>query len=294
MTGRDGGRGTGESGLGGSEFCVFADASSAHDAVEEEVEILRHLLSALARPDVHGLGCALCLLESGALRQLGGEHEGTEHVPQLLDAELVLERLGPHAVHDDAEGLEARRETAADLLDGPQRTVGGGDGEQTGLRHDAHAITRGPRCTRQSIEGRRTIDEDEVILRLDVRERLLELPDVTDRGVRSVEVDRRGAADHDVDSAGVRLRPPGRSDRLTHRLLLGRGEDIGDAQPAGQRDVHAGRHVGLRVEVDDERPDALRERRGGQTEADGGLADASLEAAHAEYMHNQIRYLYNG
>ena len=52
--------------------------------------------------------------------------------------------------------------------------------------------------------------------------------------------------------------------------------------------------MSLRIQIHDERADPLRERGGGQTETDGGLADASLEAAHAEYMHNQIRYLYNG
>jgi hypothetical protein len=53
---------------------------------------------------------------------------------------------------------------------------------------------------------------------------------------------------------GVHLRPAARGDRLTDHLLLGIGEHVGDVEPAGDLDVHARRHVGLRVEVDDESP----------------------------------------
>ncbi len=87
---------------------------------------MRHLLGAFARPDVERLGRTLCLLQRRTLRQLGAEHQRPEHVAQLLDAELVLERLHPCAVDDDAQRLQSRRQTAADLLDRAQRTVGGG------------------------------------------------------------------------------------------------------------------------------------------------------------------------
>ena len=105
-------------------------------AVEQLVEVARHLLGALARPDVQRLRRALRLLQRGALRQLRREHERPEHVAQLLDAELVLERLHARAVDDDAERLQAGGEAAADLLDRAQRAVGRGDREQAGLGDD--------------------------------------------------------------------------------------------------------------------------------------------------------------
>ena len=61
---------------------------------------------------------------------------------------------------------------------------------------------------------------------------------------------------------------------------------------AGDLDVHAGRHVGLWIEVDDEGTDAAGEGRRRQPEGDGGLADAALEGADGENVHEQIRYLY--
>lgn len=60
----------------------------------------------------------------------------------------------------------------------------------------------------------------------------------------------------------------------------------------GHLDVHAGRDVGLRIEVDDEGSDAAGEGRGRQPERHGRLADTALEGADAEYVHEQIRYLY--
>ena len=136
---------------------------------------------ALARPDVQRLRGALRLLQRGALGQLRREHERPEHVAQLLDAELVLERLHARAVDDDAERLEARREAAADLLDRAQGAVGGGDREQAGLGDDGDAVARGPGGAGERVERRRAVDEHELVVVLDVGERLLELPDVADR-----------------------------------------------------------------------------------------------------------------
>ena len=87
------------------------------------------------------------------------------------------------------------------------------------------------------------------------------------------------------------VQPLGR-DRRADDLLLRDGEHIGDVEVAGDLDVHAGRDIGLRVEVDDEGPDAAGEGRGGQSERHGGLADPALEGADAEYVHKQIRYLH--
>ncbi len=97
-------------------------------------------------------GCALCLLERGALRQLGAEHEGAEHVAEFLDPELVLHGLRSDPVDDDAEGLQARAQTPADLLDGAQRAVGSGDGEQSGLGDDDDPVTGGPRRAGERVE----------------------------------------------------------------------------------------------------------------------------------------------
>ena len=66
-------------------------------------------------------------------------------------------------------------------------------------------------------------------------------------------------------------------DRLTDDLLLGIGEHIGDVETSSDLDVHARRHVGLGVEVDDECPHTPGERRGGETQSHGRLADTPLE-----------------
>ncbi len=203
----------------------------------------------------------LRLLKRRALGKLGREHEGTEHVAQLLDAELVLDRLRTHAVHHDAERLEAGREPATDLLDRAQRAVRGCHGEETGLGDDHHAVARRPGGTGESVERRGAVDQDEVVVGLDGGQRLFELPDVAHAGVGAVEVDRRRAADQDVDGSGVHLRPAARGDRLADDLLLGVGQDIGDVESTGHLDVHPGGHIGLRVEVDDERSDTTGEGR---------------------------------
>ena len=48
-------------------------------------------------------------------------------------------------------------------------------------------------------------------------------------------------------------------------------------EATGDLDVHPRRHVGLGVEVDDESPHAPGERRGGETQSHGRLADTPLE-----------------
>lgn len=237
------------------------DASGADDAVEQLVEVGGEFLSGVARPDVQGLGGALRLLQRRAFRKLGGEHERAEHVAELLDAELVLDGLRTHAVHHDAERLESRRETAADLLDRAEGTVGCGDGEEAGLGDDHDAVARRPRRAGQGIQRRCAVDEHEVVLGLDGCESLLQLPHVAHARVRAVEIDRGGTADEDIDRPGVHLRPPAGRDRLTDDLLLRVRQDIGDVESSGHLDVHPGGDVGLRVEVDDERPDSSGESR---------------------------------
>jgi len=152
---------------------------------------VRHLLRAFAGPDVQRLRGTLCLLQRRALGQLGRENERSEHVAQFLDAELVLKRLNASTVDDDAEGLQARGQAAANFLDGAQRTVGCSDGEQAGLCDDGHAVGRCPGGAGQSVERWRAVDENEVVVLFDVGESFFELPDVANAGVRPVEVDRR-------------------------------------------------------------------------------------------------------
>ena len=94
-----------------------------------------------------------------------------------------------------------------------------------------------------------------------------------------------GRADEDVDLARPARVHPLDGDRGADGLLLGRGEHVGDVEVAGDGDVHAGRDVGLRVEVDDERRQALREGGGGKAERHRGLTHSSLEGADAENMH---------
>lgn len=237
------------------------DAPRSDDAIKELIEVGGEFLRRVARPDVQRLGGALRLLERCALGELGGEDERSEHVPQFLDAELVLDRLRAHAVHDDAQRLQAGGESAADLLDRAQGAVGRGHREQAGLGDDHHAVARGPGRTREGVERRRAVDENEVVVGLDRREGLFELPHVAHAGVRAVEVDRRRAADEHVDRAGVHLRPAAGGDRLADDLLLRVRQDIGDVESSCHLDVHAGGHIGLRVEVDDESTDAPGEGR---------------------------------
>lgn len=237
------------------------DASRADDAVEQLIEVGCELLSGVARPDVERLGGTLSLLQRRTLRQLRGEDEGPEHVAQLLDAELVLDRLRAHAVHDDAERLQSRREPAADLLDRTEGAVGRCHGEEARFGDDHDAVARRPRGSGQCIQRWRAVDEDEVVVGFDGSEGLLELPHIADTRVRTVEVDRRGTADEYIDGSGVHLRPAAGGDRLTDDLLLRVRQDVGDVETSGHLDVHPGGDVGLRVEVDDESPDSSGEGR---------------------------------
>lgn len=146
-------RGAGDLLAGGLRgLSVFADTAGAENSVQQLVEVRRHLLGAVARPDVQRFRRALRLLERRALGQLGAEYEGTEHVAQFLDPELVLHRLRTHTVDDDAEGLQAGAEAAPDLLDRAQRTVGRGHGEQSGLGHDDDPVTSRPRRAGEGVE----------------------------------------------------------------------------------------------------------------------------------------------
>ena len=147
------------------------------------------------------------------------------------------------------------------------------------------AVAGRPRGARERVERRRAVDEHEVVVGLDVGESFFELPDVADARVRSVEVDGRRAADHDVDLAGAAFSPAAGRDRGAHDLLLGRGEHIGHVEVTGDMDVHAGRHIGLRVEIDDEGSKTAGEGRRGEPERHGRLSDAPLEGANAEYVH---------
>jgi len=139
---------------------------------------------------VQRLGRALRLLQRGALGQLGAEHERAKHVSQLLDPELVLEGLHSGAVHDDTERLEPGGEAAADLFNGAQSAIGGGNREQARLGDDRDTVTRSPGGAGQCIERRRAVDEHEVVVGLDVGQCLLELPDLANARMRSIEVDR--------------------------------------------------------------------------------------------------------
>ncbi len=207
------------------------------------------------------LGGPLCLLQRRALGQLRGEDERTEHVAQLLDAELVLDRLRAHTVDHDAERLQARGETSTDLLDRTKSAVGGGDREEAGLGDDHHAVAGSPGSAGERVQRGRAVDEHQVVVCFDGCQRLFELPDVAHARVRSVEVDRGGASDQHVDGSGVHFGPAAGGDRLTDDLLLRVRQDIGDVEPTCHLDVHSGGHIGLRVEVDDERSDTTGEGR---------------------------------
>ena len=167
----------------------------------------------------------------------------------------------------------------------PERAIGCGNGEQAGLGNDRHPIARRPRRPGQGIERRGGVDQHEVVVGLDVGERLLELPDVPDAGVRPVEVDGGRAPDHHVDLAGAAARPAARGDRGADDLLLGGGEDVGDVEMTGDADVETRRDIRLRVEIDDEGSQSAGEGSGGQAERHGGLPHSSLEGADAKNMH---------
>src|SRR5690606_11974284 len=92
-------------------------------------------------------------------------------------------------------------------------------------------------------------------------------------------------ADEQIDRARMHLRPPTGRDRLADDLLLGVLQHVGDVQPAGDLNVHAGGDVRLGVEIDHEGADAAGEGGGSETESHGRLPDASFEGADAEYVH---------
>ena len=97
--------------------------------------------------------------------------------------------------------------------------------------------------------------------------------------------------DQHIHRATVPTRPPGGGDRGADGLLLRRGEDIRDIEMARDRDIHSGRHIGLRIEIHDQRGNAAREGRRRQSERHGGLAYAPFEGADAQYVHEKGAYL---
>jgi hypothetical protein len=69
--------------------------------------------------------------------------------------------------------------------------------------------------------------------------------------VRAIEVDGRGGTDQNVNFSGPAGGPPTRGNCGANDLLFGGGEHVGNVQVTEGVDVHPGRYVGLRVEVND-------------------------------------------
>ena len=233
----------------------------------------------------------LGLLQRGSLWQLRAEHERAEHVAQLLDAELVLDRLNTCPVHDYAERLKSGAEPAANLFNRPQGAVGGRDREQARFGDHGHPVAGSPRRAGEGVQRRRAVDEHEIVVGLDVGERLFKLPNIADARMRPVEINGRRAPDHDVDLARTASGPAAGRYCRANDLFFRRSQYVCDVEVAGDINVHAGRNIRLGVKIDHERAHPPRERRRRQSKRDCCLTYSTLEGAHAENMHNKKPYL---
>ena len=210
-------------------------------------------------------------------RRLGQAHVARDHGLVDLFAEefahLVHDLIGQLRApvihgHDDAlyaqlriEALVAHFDAAHEIGDALERVI-------LALHRDEHAVGRDERIDRQQLERRRTVDEDEVIVRLHRSKRVfhdvfpLRRADELDRAAGEIHICRQHVAVfRAADTVG--------SGRAVHQQVVAIGRH-------GFVHAHAGGAVALWVAVDEEHaPPALFER-AGQVHARRRLADPAF------------------
>ncbi len=254
-----------------------------HDAREMGVEGAAQLVRGRAGPAVDRHAGALRLLERGTLGDRRREDERAEHVRELGHPVAVLGGAVAVAVDHDPEGLQLGCDGAAEVVDGAQGAVGRGDGEQRRLGDHHGAVAGHEPGSGEAAERRRAVDDDEPVV-VARPERLTEAGEGALRGPAPVVGRALGGAGDDVEPLAL-LHPPAGGDGGVERLAPGIAEQRRDVDLRITGDVQGQRGVGLRIEVHDERGHPLGESGGGQSEGDGGLADPTLQAAHAHHDH---------
>ena len=117
-------------------------------------------------------------------------------------------------------------------------------------------------------------------------EGFFEFPDVAHAGVWAIEVDGGGRPDKNVHFSWPTGGPTTGGYRRPNDLLFGGGEDVSNVEMTEGIDVHPGRHVRLRIEVDDKGAKPFCKSGRGESERDSRLSDSSLEGANTQYMHD--------
>ena len=197
---------------------------------------------------------------------------GTVDLHEFALAIAVLLGLLAHAIDHDAAELQSRVDRVADLFDLGDRTLSPlGTEVRRGRDHEGQ-VGCGQGFPGQRSQRGRAVDEDEVDLQ--VLDRASQLR-AEGAGARPcVEAHEVGVAGDQADVAGVAL-PIGAGQGLGDGFLGGMGQD-GGGRPADPPRAKHRRGIALRVEVDDDRGQALLERGTGQPENDGRLPDAAL------------------
>ena len=200
---------------------------------------------------------------------------------QLALAVAVLLGLLAHPVDHNAAELQARVDRVADLLDLGDGALGALRAEVRRGRHHDRQVSGSQGFAGERAQRRRAVDEDEIDV--EVLDRSGQLGTEGPGAGPGVEPHEMGIAGDQADIAGVAL-PVGAGQGLGDRFLGGVCQDRGRRSANPARPQHR-RGIALRVQIDDDRGQALLECGTGQPEDDGRLSDAALQAQHAHDQH---------
>ena len=216
------------------------------------------------------------LSEAHRLADSRREHAVAEVLLEQLDRLLGVQRPRVDQRRQDALDLDVRVEV---LTDHRERVL---ELDQTAHRQilaldgDDHLVGGRQRVDRQQPEARRRVDEDEVVVLLDLRQRLLQAPLAADhrrhRDLRAREVDRR-ARDVDLALADHLANRESVHEHVVHRLL----ERV-------RVDALRHRQVALRIHVAAQHAVALLGEGHGEVERGRGLGDAALLVGERDHL----------
>ena len=227
---------------------------------------LRGLPGRIVLEHGHPLHGSLC--ETHGLADARCEHSITEVLLEDLDRLLRVQRPRVDQRRQDPLDLDVGVQVLADHVQRVLELDEPAHGEVLALHGDDHLVRRRQRVDRQQPETRGRVDQDEVVVLADRRERLLQRAFAADHGrhrdLRACEVD---AGAGDVHLAAL--------DDVAHGGLV--DEDVVHRQVQGVRiDALRHRQVALGVHVDAQHPVSRLGERGGQVEGRRRLGDAAL------------------
>jgi hypothetical protein len=267
----------GRDGVGGRRVARFHPAQ--HLAGERQVRerALRLRLELERRHAVRG--------------RLGEPHVARDHRAEQLVAEVLLE-LGRDVLRErvarvvhraqQALDLEPRIEVRAHLLEGLQQVRQAFERVILALHRDEHRIGGAQSVQRQEAERRRAVEQDEVVVGSDFRDRRLHLPERVGERVLEPRLPLRQVDELDLGAGQVAIRrhevEPGRGRRDAHvgDLLLAEQHLVDRVLQRALVDAGAGGRVALRIEVHDEHAALHRDEAGGEVHRRRRLADPAL------------------